>query len=65
MRYIKHFFENISGIEIYPMISLLIFFLFFLALTFYVFKMRKSHAQYMAGRPLELEDQSSSNAPQS
>jgi cytochrome c oxidase cbb3-type subunit IV len=56
MGYIKHFFENIVGIEIYPMISLLIFFLFFIGLGFYVIKMRKSHARYMAARPLDLEN---------
>jgi hypothetical protein len=56
MRYIKHFFENISGIEIYPIISLLIFFFFFLFLGIYVLMMRKNHAQYMAARPLELEE---------
>jgi hypothetical protein len=64
MRYIKHFFENIAGIEIYPMISLLIFFFFFLALGIYVFIMRKSHAQYMASVPLDLEEKSASEVPQ-
>lgn len=56
MQYMKHFLENIAGIEIYPMISLLIFFLFFLGLTLYVILMRKPHAQYMASRPLDLDD---------
>jgi cytochrome c oxidase cbb3-type subunit IV len=70
MRYVKHFFENIAGIEIYPMISLLIFFFFFLALGFYVLKMRKSHVQYMAASPLDLdrqqeEEQYAPQAPQS
>jgi cytochrome c oxidase cbb3-type subunit IV len=55
MRYIKHFLEDIAGIEIYPMISLLIFFLFFLGLGVYVVKMRKQHARYMAARPLDIE----------
>jgi cbb3-type cytochrome oxidase subunit 3 len=64
MRYIKHFFEDIAGIEIYPMISLLIFFLFFLGLGVYVVSMRKQHARYMAARPLDLEAQDSSETAQ-
>ncbi len=55
MRYVKHFFENIAGIEIYPMISLLIFFFFFLFLGLYVVLMRKAHVQYMASNPLDLD----------
>lgn len=57
MRYIKHFLENVAGIEIYPIISTLIFFIFFLGLGIYVFRMRKGHANYMAARPLELDDE--------
>lgn len=64
MRYIKHFFEGIAGIEIYPMISLLIFFIFFLGLGVYVFMMRKQHAQYMASVPLDKEDQAPSETTQ-
>ena len=32
LKFIKHNMETISGIEIYPIISLLIFFLFFVVL---------------------------------
>jgi cbb3-type cytochrome oxidase subunit 3 len=64
MRYIKHFLEGIAGIEIYPMISLLIFFIFFLGLGVYVFLMRKQHAEYMAAVPLDLEDKASSETTQ-
>jgi hypothetical protein len=55
MRQIKHLFENITGIEIYPMISLLIFFIFFLGLGVYVLTMRKQHAEAMAAVPLDSE----------
>lgn len=65
MRYIKHFFEDIDGIAVYPIISLLIFFGFFVLLSIYVMVMRKSHARYMAQRPLEIEDVNSSEAAQS
>ena len=64
MRYIKHFIQDIAGIEIYPMVSMLIFFLFFLGLTIYVITMRKQHASYMAARPLDLEAENTSETTQ-
>ena len=36
LRFIKHHLDTIQGIEIYPIISLLIFFLFFAAVIWYV-----------------------------
>lgn len=53
MRYIKHYLTSITGVEIYPLISLMIFFLFFCGLTLYVIKMKKIHADYMAARPID------------
>jgi cbb3-type cytochrome oxidase subunit 3 len=35
LRFIKHHLDTIQGIEIYPIISLLIFFLFFAAVIWY------------------------------
>jgi cytochrome c oxidase cbb3-type subunit IV len=61
MRYIKHFLEDTAGIEIYPMISLLIFFTFFVVLTLYVLRLRKTHTKYMAAQPLDLDPSTSSN----
>ncbi|MFN8398249.1 MAG: CcoQ/FixQ family Cbb3-type cytochrome c oxidase assembly chaperone [Bacteroidia bacterium] len=63
MRYVKHFIEDIAGIEVYPMISLLIFFIFFLVLTVYVVTMRKQHANYMAARPIDLDDTTTESKP--
>jgi cytochrome c oxidase cbb3-type subunit 4 len=53
MRYIKQFMADIAGVEIYPIISLLIFFSFFLGLTLYVISMKKKYVEYMACRPIE------------
>lgn len=53
MRYIKHYLTSIVDVEIYPLISLLIFFIFFCGLTVYVIKMQKRHAEYMAARPID------------
>jgi cbb3-type cytochrome oxidase subunit 3 len=38
----KNYLETISGIEIYPMISLLIFVIFFIALIAWVIRLKKS-----------------------
>lgn len=50
---IKHNMETISGIEVYPIISLLIFFLFFLGLGVWVFSYRKEKIQEMSNIPLD------------
>jgi len=54
MKFINYL-ESIAGISIYPMISLLIFFLFFLLLTVYLFKANKQHISEMKNIPLEKE----------
>lgn len=38
LRFIKHHMDTIQGIEIYPIISLLIFFIFFAAVVWYAVK---------------------------
>jgi cytochrome c oxidase cbb3-type subunit IV len=58
MRYIKHYLTSIAGVEIYPLISLLIFFIFFCGLTVYVIKMKRNHSDYMAARPIDGTDSS-------
>ena len=49
--------ESISGIEIYPIISLLIFFLFFVALFWWVFTAKKDYVKAMSEIPLEQDNQ--------
>lgn len=53
LKYIKHHMETISGIEIYPLISLIIFFVFFTGLIIYVFKTDKKVIDAIANIPLE------------
>ena len=55
MKFVRHHLESISGIEIYPLISLSIFFIFFIALLYYVFKMSKNYIKSMESLPLENE----------
>lgn len=50
---IKHNMETISGIEIYPILSLLIFFFFFVGLGFWVFSYTKDKITEMSQIPLE------------
>lgn len=54
-KFVKQYAESIDGISIYPMISLVIFFLFFVVLLYYVKKMDKSKVEEIRRIPLENE----------
>ncbi len=56
LKFIKHHMETISGIEIYPLISLLIFFIFFTVLIVWVSRSDKGYNARMANMPLEEEE---------
>ncbi|MBE9491123.1 MAG: CcoQ/FixQ family Cbb3-type cytochrome c oxidase assembly chaperone [Bacteroidetes bacterium] len=60
LRFIKGNLENIDGVEIYPIISLLIFFIFFVGLFFWVITMKKSHIEEVSNLPLENEQNNQS-----
>jgi cbb3-type cytochrome oxidase subunit 3 len=53
MKFINYL-ESITGIGIYPMASLMIFFIFFAAVTFYAFGMRKELVNKVKQMPLDL-----------
>lgn len=55
LKFIKGHMESIEGIEIYPMISLLIFFIFFAALFWWVFTAKKEHIKEVSNIPLETD----------
>ncbi|MBN9283878.1 MULTISPECIES: CcoQ/FixQ family Cbb3-type cytochrome c oxidase assembly chaperone [Flavobacterium] len=59
LKFIKHNMETISGIEIYPIISLLIFFLFFVGLYIWVLTYKKEKITEMSNLP--FEDQNTAN----
>ena len=48
----KHYFEQVHNVAIWPIISLSIFFVFFVGLLIYVWKIRKDHVQHMEVMPL-------------
>ena len=55
-KFVKQYAESIDGISIYPMISLVIFFLFFVVLLYYVKKMDKSKVEKIRRIPLDNEN---------
>ncbi|MFT6969709.1 MAG: cytochrome c oxidase cbb3-type subunit 4 [Roseivirga sp.] len=48
----KHYFEKIHNVEVWPIISLSIFFIFFVGLIIYVVRMKKEYSEEMADMPL-------------
>lgn len=53
LKFIKHNMETISGVEIFPIISFIIFFGFFLGLIVYAMRLSKSDVDEMSNLPLE------------
>jgi cytochrome c oxidase cbb3-type subunit IV len=56
LKYIKNYMESISGIEIYPLISLLIFFIFFVILFWWVFTAKKDYIERVSNIPLDNQN---------
>ncbi|WP_035660552.1 CcoQ/FixQ family Cbb3-type cytochrome c oxidase assembly chaperone [Flavobacterium seoulense] len=50
---IKHNMETIAGVAIYPILSLLIFFFFFVGLGFWVFSYKKEKISELSQIPLK------------
>jgi len=57
LKYIKNYMEDISGIEIYPLISLLIFFIFFVILFWWVFTAKKDYIERVSNIPLDNQNE--------
>ncbi|MEL6535092.1 MAG: CcoQ/FixQ family Cbb3-type cytochrome c oxidase assembly chaperone [Bacteroidota bacterium] len=53
LKFIKGHASSIDGIEIYPIISLTIFFLFFIGLLVYVYRIHRHHVSSMSQLPLD------------
>lgn len=56
-KFVKQYVEAIDGVNIYPMISLVIFFLFFVVLLYYVKKMDKAKVKEISRIPLDDNEQ--------
>ncbi|RDY58659.1 CcoQ/FixQ family Cbb3-type cytochrome c oxidase assembly chaperone [Flagellimonas nanhaiensis] len=57
LKFVKSHMEGIEGVANYPMISLLIFFVFFVALFWWVLTASKEHIKEMEELPLDNNDQ--------
>ena len=53
LKFAKHYMESIDGVATYPMISLVIFFVFFVCLFYWVATASKGHIKEMAELPLD------------
>lgn len=53
IRFIKHNFDGMDGVAIYPIVALLTFFFVFIGMIYIVSKMKKNHIDEMSQYPLE------------
>ena len=53
LNFIKNYMQDIEGVATYPMISLLIFFIFFAVLFWWVFTASKAHIKEVSEIPLD------------
>lgn len=53
LKFVKNHMESITGIEIYPIISLLIFFTFFVILFWWVFSAKKDYIKTVSNLPFD------------
>ena len=61
LRFIKHNLTGMLGVEIYPLISLIMFTLFFAVMLWYVIKMSNNRVTEMSAMPLDLEENTNTN----
>lgn len=63
MKFVKSHMESIEGIATYPMVSLLIFFVFFSILFWWVFTASKEHIREVSELPLDDDHQPQNQNP--
>ena len=61
LRYIKHHLDTITGVEIYPIISLILFFVVFITMLYFVFKMPKKSIDELGNLPLDNDIKNNSH----
>ena len=57
----KEVLQSIEGIDIYTIVSMIIFILFFIGMTIWLFKVDKKYIKQMSELPLEEEHDKVSN----
>jgi cytochrome c oxidase cbb3-type subunit 4 len=58
---IKDLLQSVEGITIYPIISLIVFVLFFALIIIWMFKVDKNYIKKMENLPLENEEETNFN----
>jgi len=56
IRFAKHYFEGMADVEIYPIISLVLFFTVFITMLIYVLKIPKKSLEKISNLPLEGDE---------
>ncbi len=56
LKFIKGHMASIDGIEVFPIISLLIFFTFFVVLFWWVFTAKKDYISKVSNLPLDSDE---------
>ncbi|MFI0428112.1 CcoQ/FixQ family Cbb3-type cytochrome c oxidase assembly chaperone [Mariniflexile sp. HMF6888] len=56
LKFVKNYMDSISGIEIYPIISLLIFFTFFVLLFWWVITAKNEYIKTVSNLPLDNQN---------
>jgi cytochrome c oxidase cbb3-type subunit 4 len=62
LKFIKHNLEGIDGVEIYPLISMIIFFIVFITMFLVVLKFPKSSMDEISQLPLDKENNNKENS---
>ncbi len=57
LKFVKNHMDSIAGIEIYPMIALLIFFTFFILLFWWVITAKKDYIKNVSNLPLDNQNE--------
>lgn len=57
LRFIKHNLTGIDGVALYPILSLLIFVLFFAVVFTLAMRMKKKEVEELSNIPLDLDNQ--------
>lgn len=58
---IKEYLQSIDGVSVYPIISLIVFVVFFVALLIWVFKVDENYIREMENLPLEKDEENNFN----
>jgi len=56
LKFIKHNLSSIDGVEIYPIISLVLFFIVFITMVVFVIKLPKGKIDIVSQLPLEEDN---------